>query len=103
MTALLTCLAIPLFLAFATGSSAAWWAVLVMLPLVAAYTAVLYRARRVMAEKEINAAFLGAPDRTEASLEELFGPFDEAGFFGAELDGAQDWDEEPVSAAGGDW
>jgi hypothetical protein len=103
MTALLVCLAVPLLLAVVTGSSGAWWAVVVMLPLVSAYTAVLYRARRLLAEKEMNAAFQGSASRPEATLEELFGPVFEDPFAADAADGAYAADEEPMSAVGGDW
>jgi hypothetical protein len=47
-------------LAAATGSVAAWWAVLGLLPLLCSYVAVLFRAKRLLAEREMNLAFFGA-------------------------------------------
>lgn len=72
LTVLLSALAVPALVALATGWAAAWWVVLGLLPLVCAYLAVLFRTRRLMAEREINVAFFGAADRTDATLEELF-------------------------------
>lgn len=121
MSALLVCLTVPLLVAVATGSSAAWWAVLAILPLVSVYTAVLYRARRLLAEKEMNAAFVGAGGRSEATIEDLFGQMGHDAFFtgaadygdiddaghlanaGDMADAAYVRDEQPVSAVGGDW
>jgi hypothetical protein len=70
--ALLTALAVPALAAVVTGSSAAWWAVMVLLPIVCTYVAVLFRARRLMAEREINMAFFGGQDRFDGGLEDLF-------------------------------
>ena len=61
--------------AVATGSSAAWWAVLALLPLGCAYVAVLLRSRRIAAEREITQAFFGPAGVNGAgfaSIEELF-------------------------------
>jgi len=72
LTVLLGALMAPALVALATGSVAAWWVVVALLPLVCAYLAVLFRARRVMAEKEINVAFIGPVRRVPAGLEDVF-------------------------------
>jgi len=69
---LFVALAVPLALALLTGSTVAWWVVLALLPLTCAYLAVLFRTRRLMAEREINVAFFGGPDRVETGLEDVF-------------------------------
>jgi fatty acid desaturase len=70
-------LAVPALAAVATGSTVAWWVVVALLPLVCAYLAVLFHNRRLLAEREINSAFIGSADRTEATLAELFAdPFE---------------------------
>ena len=94
LTVMAVALAVPALAAVATGSTAAWWAVAVLLPLVCAYLAVLFHNRRLLAEREINSAFLGSADRTEATLAELF------------ADPFEHFDEHPeqLRAAGGrDW
>lgn len=72
LAVLLVCLAIPALVAVATGSTAAWWVVLALLPLVCTYVAVLFRARRVQAEREFNVAFLGGSNVATMGLEEIF-------------------------------
>ena len=72
LSVLFIALAVPLALALFTGSTAAWWVVLALLPLTCAYLAVLFRTRRLMAEREINVAFFGGPDRVETGLEDVF-------------------------------
>jgi hypothetical protein len=62
-------------LAILTGASAAWWALVGVLPVACAYMAVLLRARRIMAEREMTKAFFdGASGDWAAmgSLEDLF-------------------------------
>jgi len=70
--ALSLALAVPVVLGALTGSAAAWWVVVALLPVVCAYLAVLFRARRVLAEREINLAFLGTAGRAEPGLEGMF-------------------------------
>ena len=72
LTVLLSALAVPTLVALVTGAAVAWWVVVALLPLVCAYLAVLFRTRRIMAEREINVAFFGGTERTDATLEELF-------------------------------
>jgi hypothetical protein len=72
LTVLLFALAVPLLLALATGSTGAWWAVVALLPVVFAYLAVMFRARRLSAEREINVAFFGGPQRGEFGLDDMF-------------------------------
>jgi hypothetical protein len=72
MTVLLCALALPTVIAVVTGSTAAWWAVVGLLPLVCTYAAVVVRAQRRMAEKEFNVAFMGGTDLATASLEDIF-------------------------------
>jgi fatty acid desaturase len=69
---LLVALALPALVALVTGSALAWWVVVAVLPVVCTYVAVLFRARRLMAEREINVAFFGARERSRADLEEMF-------------------------------
>jgi Flp pilus assembly protein TadB len=71
LTLLFAALVIPALVALVTGSSAAWWVVVALLPLVCAYLFVLFRTRRIMAEREINLAF-GAGDRDDTNLEDIF-------------------------------
>lgn len=72
MTVLLVAFALPTLAAVVTGSALAWWAALIMLPLVCIYGAVVVRARRVMAEKEFNVAFLGGTNLVAPGLEDIF-------------------------------
>lgn len=72
MTVLLCTLALATLIALVTGSTAAWWVVVGLLPLVCTYAAVVLRARRLMAEKEFNVAFLGGTNLATASLEDIF-------------------------------
>ncbi len=77
LTVMAVALAVPALAAVATGSTVAWWVVVALLPLVCAYLAVLFHNRRLLAEREINSAFLGSADRTDATLAELFAdPFE---------------------------
>jgi len=69
---MLTALSVPALVALATGSMAASWVVVAMLPFVSTYVAVLFRTRRRMAEREINVAFYGSAGGTIAGLEEVF-------------------------------
>ncbi|MGH9104793.1 MAG: hypothetical protein ACRDZX_02955 [Acidimicrobiales bacterium] len=64
-------LSVMVLVAVVTGSSVAWWAFVAFLPVVCAYLAVLSRARRLMAEREINIAFLGGAERDEAGFDQL--------------------------------
>lgn len=69
--ALMLCLAV----AVVTGASAAWWAVVALLPLACTYVAVLARCRRIAAEREISHAFFGragAEKHGLGGIEELF-------------------------------
>jgi hypothetical protein len=61
-----------MLVALVTGSAAAWWVTLAVLPVVCAYVAVLFRTRRRMAEREINLAFFGSSNRAMAGLEDVF-------------------------------
>jgi len=72
LTLLFAALAVPTLVALATGSAAAWWVVVALLPVACAYLFVLFRTRRIMAEREINVAFCGRGERTDATLEDLF-------------------------------
>jgi len=72
LSVLFAALAVPLGLALWTGLAAAWWAVLALLPITCAYLAVLFRNRRLMAEREINLAFFVGPHRAEVGLEDVF-------------------------------
>jgi hypothetical protein len=78
MTVLLSALALPALVALATGSTAAWWVVVGLLPVVCTYVAVLFRARRLMAEKEFNVAFLGGSNLVAPGLEDIFAGHREA-------------------------
>ena len=64
--------AAPALVALATGSNAAWWGLLALVPVVLAYLGVLFRTRRHMAEREFNVAFFGRGRRGAAGLEEVF-------------------------------
>ena len=72
MTVLLTTLAVPALVGLATGSTAAWWLAVALLPVVCTYAAVVVRAQRLMAEKEFNVAFLGGTNLGAAGLEDIF-------------------------------
>lgn len=72
LTVLLAALAVPTVAAVATGSTVAWWVVVAFLPVVLTYVAVLFRTRRIQAEKEFNLAFSGGPNLATAGLEEIF-------------------------------
>jgi hypothetical protein len=69
---MLLTLAVPLVVALATGWAAAWWVVVALLPVVMTYIAILVRARRLMAEREIDLAFFGPAGRVAHDLEEVF-------------------------------
>lgn len=71
LTVLFAALVVPALVALVTGSSAAWWVVVTLLPVVCAYLFVLFRTRRLMAEREINLAF-GAGERHDAAMEDIF-------------------------------
>jgi Flp pilus assembly protein TadB len=73
LAVMLGVLAVPAVIGLATGSAAAWWAVVAFLPVVCTYLAVLFRARRLMAEREINLAFFGSVNRAGHGLEDAFG------------------------------
>jgi hypothetical protein len=69
---ILAVIAVPALVALATGSSAAWWVFVGMLPVIGIYVAVVFYARRVRAEREINIAFLGSSPGPGAGLEDMF-------------------------------
>jgi drug/metabolite transporter (DMT)-like permease len=69
---LFSALAAPVLVALATGSMAAWWVVVALLPFVTTYLAVLFRTKRRIAEREINSAFYGSAGGTIIGLEEMF-------------------------------
>jgi len=64
--------AIPGLLVLASGTIAAWWVVIGLLPLVCAYVATLFHTRRMMAEREINMAFIGPHDHLPSMPEDPF-------------------------------
>ncbi len=66
----LAAIALPALVALATGSSTAWWVFVGMLPVLGVYLAVLFYARRVRAEREINVAFFGGQGEAGRGLEE---------------------------------
>jgi hypothetical protein len=70
----LTAIALPALVALATGSSTAWWVFVGMLPVLGIYLAVLFYARRVRAEREINVAFFGGQCESRRGLEDVFLP-----------------------------
>ena len=72
LSVLFVALGVPFLVAVATGSAAAWWAVLALLPLVCTYLAVLFRSRRLTAEREINVGFFGGSERGEFGLDDMF-------------------------------
>jgi hypothetical protein len=72
LTVMLGALAVPLVVALATGWAAAWWVVVALMPVLFAYIAILVRARRLMAEREINTAFFGPSGRVAYRLEDVF-------------------------------
>jgi hypothetical protein len=72
LTVMVAAVAAPALVALATGSSAAWWGFLVLVPVVLAYLGILFRNRRRMAEREFNVAFFGKSRRGAAGLEEVF-------------------------------
>ncbi|HUC14803.1 MAG TPA: hypothetical protein VMS00_10160 [Acidimicrobiales bacterium] len=72
LTVMFTAVSVPALVALATGSMAAWWVVVAMLPFVSTYMAVLFRTRRRTAEREINVAFYGSAGGTIVGLEEMF-------------------------------
>ena len=72
-------IAVPALVALATGYSAAWWVFVGMLPVFGIYVAVVFYARRVRAEREINVAFLGSAPGPGAGLEDMFAGRDPAG------------------------
>jgi hypothetical protein len=65
-------LAVAAAIGLATGSSAAWWVFVALLPVVCVYLAVLFRTRRLMAEREMNLAFLGSVNRGGHSSDDGF-------------------------------
>jgi hypothetical protein len=65
-------IAVPALVALATGSSTAWWVFLGMLPLFCVYLGVVFYARRLRAEQEINVAFFGNSRGAAAGLEDVF-------------------------------
>jgi hypothetical protein len=65
-------LAVPAAIGLATGSSAAWWVFVALLPVVCVYLAILFRTRRLMAEREMNLAFLGPLNRGGRSADDGF-------------------------------
>jgi hypothetical protein len=79
LSVMLATLAVPLVVALATGWAAAWWVVVALLPVLFAYIATVVRARRLMAEREINTAFLGPYGRVAHGLEEVFAGAGEPG------------------------
>lgn len=72
LATLLVALGIPTLIALVTGSAAAWWVVVALLPVVCGYLAVMFHNRRLMAEREINMAFSGPAGRGLTGLEEMF-------------------------------
>jgi len=72
LSVMLATLAVPLVVALATGSVAAWWLVVALLPVLFVYIAILVRARRLMAEREINTAFFGPSGRVAYDLGDVF-------------------------------
>jgi hypothetical protein len=72
LTVVVAAVAAPALVALATGSDAAWWGFLVLVPVVLAYLGILFRNRRRMAEREFNVAFFGKSRRGAAGLEEVF-------------------------------
>ena len=65
-------LAVAAAIGLATGSSAAWWVFVALLPVVCVYLAILFRTRRLMAEREMNLAFLGSVNRGGYSPDDAF-------------------------------
>ncbi len=78
---MLSTLAVPLVVALVTGLSPAWWVVVALLPVLCAYLAILLRARRLMAEREIDVAFFGPAGRVAYGLEDVFSGAGEHGPF----------------------
>ncbi len=72
LSVILSTLAVPLIVALATGWAPAWWVVVALLPVLFTYVAILVRARRLMAEREINVAFFGPTGRVAHGLEDVF-------------------------------
>jgi hypothetical protein len=68
----LAAIAVPALVALATGSSAAWWVFVGMLPVFGVYLAIVLYARRVRAEREINVAFFGRASEADRSLDDVF-------------------------------
>ena len=79
LSVMLSTLAVPLVVALATGWAAAWWIVVALLPVLFTYVAILVRARRLMAEREIDVAFFGPAGRVAYGLEEVFSGASEHG------------------------
>jgi hypothetical protein len=76
---MLAALTLALLTALATSSEIAWWTVVVLLPVLLSYVAVLVRSRRMRAEREINVAFFGSSGRASVRLEDVFArPVDQA-------------------------
>ncbi len=69
---LLGAIAIPALVALTTGSSAAWWVFVGMLPVFGVYLVVVLYARRVKAEREINAAFGGSAINARRGWDDVF-------------------------------
>jgi len=68
--------AAPGLIALATGSTTAWWVFVGMLAVFGAYLVVVFHARRLRAEREINVAFFGRANAADAGLEEVFSDAD---------------------------
>jgi hypothetical protein len=68
---LLGAIALPALVALATGSTAAWWVFVGMLPVFGIYLVVVLYARRVQAEREINVAFGGSAIRGRRSWDDV--------------------------------
>jgi hypothetical protein len=70
MNVVFALVAIPALLVLASGTVAAWWVVIGLLPLVCTYVTTLFHTRRMMAEREINMAFIGPHDSAESMMSE---------------------------------
>jgi hypothetical protein len=68
----LAVISVPALVALATGSSTAWWVFVGMLPLFCVYLGVVFYARRLRAEQEINVAFFGNARGAAPGLEDVF-------------------------------
>ncbi len=72
LAAMFVVLVAAVAVAVGTGAGALWWFVVAFLPVVCAYVTVVMRARRLTAEREINAAFFGSSTRGLVGLEDMF-------------------------------